>query len=111
MINNTDPKKEKNAFPGMMIHPIYVELQKKSPMGMRKKYNITEVDMEGGSIGLHEMYTQYVSESLPLIMRNACNDWGFKQDIDAKVAEGGLALENYLNTMFGSSGPKAIRRA
>ena len=100
ILNSSSERKERNAYPGMLIHPIYVELQKKSPMGLRKKYNISEVDMEGASIGLHEMYTQYVSESLPLIMRNGCKDWRLKKEVDEKVREGGLSLENYLNSMF-----------
>lgn len=94
----------------MIIYPIYVELQKKSPMGMRRPYNISEVDMEGASIGLHELYTSYVSKSLPLIMRNGCNDWGLKTEIDAKIAQGGTALEDYLISMFSVEGPQTFMK-
>ena len=60
----------------MLLHPLYVELQDKSPMGMMRDYDIKEVDE---SIGSHEFYKDYMSQSLPLIVRKGCLYWPIKQ--------------------------------
>ena len=69
----------------MIVHPLYVELQKKSPLGKfdRKKpaYNITEVDFEQMPMGKHEFYSKHLSKSLPAIFRNEAKYWDIFQNI------------------------------
>ena len=73
-------------------HPLYVELQKRSPLSHYNKkdskldYTIDEVDAELESgpkkkIDIRDFYTKYVSRSIPLVMRNYSKDWRITKEI------------------------------
>jgi len=79
----------------MIIHPLYVELQRKSPMGqihshtkghsrydVLVEYNITEVDTAKNPISRKQFYRNHVAKSLPLILRNDCQNWRLKEKLD-----------------------------
>ena len=98
-----------NAAPGYMIHPLYVELQRKSPMGMMRDWNITEIDMETETIGKHEFYQKYLSKSLPLVMRKDAKEWPLFKEIHSALRKGEEDLEDYLQNMFSADrGTKKI---
>jgi hypothetical protein len=46
----------KMAAPYIFVHPLYVQLQMASPMGMMRDFNVSEVDMQNSTIGKHEFY-------------------------------------------------------
>jgi hypothetical protein len=73
-------KGDKDA-PAVFIHPVYVEMQKQSPMGMMKDFNVSEIDVTQKSMGEHEFYHDYVSKSLPLVLRHGADDWDMKKNI------------------------------
>lgn len=52
------------------VHPIYVELQKRSPLG-RSDYPTTmhEFDFSKYQIDLADFYQNHVSKSMPLLMK------------------------------------------
>ena len=60
------PMEKPRVAPLMVPHPLYIELQKKSPMGMMRDYNITVIE-EGKSISRKQFYKKFVSKSLPAI--------------------------------------------
>ena len=60
--------------PLMVPHPMYIELQKKSPMGMMRDYNITVIE-EGKSISVKQFYKKFVSKSLPAIFQGHAKTW------------------------------------
>lgn len=74
-------KKNRNEnIPNTFVHPLYVHLQKQSPMGMMKDFNVSEVDWKQSPIGKHEFYQNYLSKSLPLVLRHAFEHTKFYQE-------------------------------
>jgi hypothetical protein len=86
-------KKDDDSMVGSFIHPLYVQLQQESPMGMMKDFKIAEIDTKEKEIGLHEFYDQHLSKSLPLVLRHACEDWGMYKVV--KKGDLGMDLEPY----------------
>lgn len=98
-INDKKKKDEGNAAPELVIHPLYYELQKKSPFGLLKDWNITEVDMLKDTIGIHQFYTDHLSKSIPLVLRNDASDWEFKKIVDLRIQS--KELDAWLSVLFG----------
>jgi hypothetical protein len=65
--------------PDMVPHPLYVELQKQSPMGMMRDYTIREFDDAVSPINAMTFYRDFVSKSLPAVFRNDAEKWPFYQ--------------------------------
>jgi hypothetical protein len=61
--------------PEMVPHPLYVELQKRSPMGMMKDYTVREFDDVLSPINARTFYQEFVSKSLPAVFRNDAKKW------------------------------------
>lgn len=59
-------KYNERVAPWLVPHPLYYELQKKSPMGMMREYEITKVH-EGHSFNTSHFYKEFVSKSLPAL--------------------------------------------
>jgi len=76
-------KQEGDAAPELVIHPKYYELQKKAVF-VHDEWKIIEVDMLKDTIGLHQFYTDHLSKSYPIVLRNDASDWEFKKIVDAK---------------------------
>lgn len=55
-VKNMVKSKDERVAPYFMPHPLYVELQQRSPLGMLRDYNVTEIDMNNQTIGKHEFY-------------------------------------------------------
>ena len=72
----------------MIIHPLYVELQNKSPLGFGKDYVVDIIDKKiDGSISELRFYNEYVTESLPVILRNNFADKKIIKDIQEKKSD------------------------
>jgi len=69
----------------LIIHPLYVKLQERSPLGLKKKFNITERDMTTSTMGPHEFYTDYLSKSLPVVLRNDAKEMTFYKSIQENM--------------------------
>lgn len=54
----------------MIIHPLYVELQKQSPMGMMRDYDLVVVDQIKTPISKKYFYKNFISKSLPVLFKN-----------------------------------------
>lgn len=54
----------------MMIHPLYVELQKQSPLGMMRDYDLVVVDQVNKPITKKYFYKNFISKSLPVLFKN-----------------------------------------
>jgi len=67
-------------------------------MGMNKEFNITEIDQESRIVGQHEFYKNYLSKSMPLVLKNDCKDWELTKKIRAHMKENDL--ETYLTTLL-----------
>lgn len=90
--------------PQVFIHPLYVELQRQSPMCTLcnlPKYNVTEIDAEKQVLGKHEFYQKYLSKSLPVVLRNGAKEWGLVKAVQDKLKTSGTTgLEDYIGTLF-----------
>lgn len=56
-------------------------------------------ESEGETLGKHKFYDQFISQSLPVILRNDCARWNFKKVIDAQVQN--KTVKEYLVRKFG----------
>lgn len=81
------------------VHPLYVELQKDSPMGMMKDFNLSEIDSRTQDMNVHDFYLDYVTHSLPLVFRNGCENWKLHKLIQEDTDKYLKKLFN--NDMFG----------
>jgi len=93
---------KKATVPKILIHPLYLELQKKSPLCPFCGYddfNVSEIDLDTSTIGKHEFYKKYLSKSLPLVFRNGARNWKLTKEIKAKLYDSS-ALRSYLQTFF-----------
>ena len=50
--------------------------------------------MVNDPIGKAELYQNYVSKSIPVVMRGDCSEWALKQELDIRNAS------EYLQSMF-----------
>lgn len=80
------------------IHPLYVKLQKDSPMGMMKDFNVSEIETNEKVLGTHEFYDKYLSKSLPLVLRHACEDWDMYKIV--QKGDVGEKLKPYLGQLI-----------
>lgn len=46
---------------------------------MMRDFEIKQIDWSNDPIGQHEFYKDYVSRSLPLVIKNGCQDWAMKE--------------------------------
>ena len=61
--------------PDVFIHPLYVEMQERSPLGIDKAYFVPEIDMLNSTISTFDFYQNYLSQSLPLIFRHGATNY------------------------------------
>lgn len=55
-------------------------------------------DSKGEVLGKHKFYDQFVTKSLPVVLRNDCAGWNFKKAIDLEVEN--KTLPEYLSRKF-----------
>jgi hypothetical protein len=67
----------KDIASGMMVHPVYVYLQSKSPFVTQEEYKIHEIENFDSNDKL-VFYTEYLSKSIPLVVRDGAEDWLLK---------------------------------
>jgi hypothetical protein len=61
-------------------------------------YKVHEVS-KANPIGKHQFYNEHVSQSLPLIMREQCQDWGIFMEVQQKQKRK-TDLDDFMATMF-----------
>ena len=78
----------------LKIPEIYKKFQENSPLSIFKDYEIAEVDMmipgPNNEKTDHYFYKNYVSQSLPVVLRNEANDWDVVQDLEKIETKGDL---------------------
>lgn len=76
---------------------------------MNRYFNVSEIDAEINPIGKHEFYQQYLSKSMPLVVRNDAKEWPLYKEIHTALRTGVDALEDYIQGLFSRSyGAKTI---
>jgi hypothetical protein len=55
-------------------------------------------DSKGEILGKHKFYDLFVTNSLPVVLRNDCAEWNFKKAIDMEVKN--KTLTEYLSRKF-----------
>lgn len=55
----------------------------------------------GETLGKHKFYDKFVSQSLPVVLKNDCARWNFKKVIDKQVENG--TVPEYLARKFGDN--------
>jgi hypothetical protein len=63
----------------------------------KNTYEIAEVNLANETIGKHQFYQEYLSKSMPVILRNGAKDWGFYKGIEEKSK---YALDDFLAKEF-----------
>jgi hypothetical protein len=72
---------QQDQLPGMLIHPLYVELQSHSRLS-DPHFQIQAIEV--GGIGPHEFYSNYVSQSLPLLIKGGCESWSLFKEVQQR---------------------------
>jgi len=67
-----------------MVHPLYIDMQIQSPLGLHRGYKIAEYDQSGSPISAKELYTKHVARSLPCILRNEMKENQVVKDLSGK---------------------------
>ncbi len=64
------------------LHPVYVELQENSPLGItHETFKISETSSDA-PMDTKVFYKRHLSKSLPLLMKGYAKDWTLFKDID-----------------------------
>lgn len=91
---------------GKLIHPLYVELQKSSVLGVKDEFGYTyhmhtASYQESDDVTPGSFYREYVSKSLPLVLKGYCRHWELYEQIqiaiemDMKNDETKMSRENF----------------
>lgn len=80
------------------IPKIYQALQQRSPLNIHSDYEIAEVDYQNVDLGEQYFYKNYISKSLPVILRGEASNWDVVREM-ANIQEKD-DLEQYLASQF-----------
>ena len=95
------PQPQNNQIP-----KIYQVLQQKSPLNVHSDYKIAEVDYHNVDLGEQYFYKNYISKSLPVILRGEASQWDVVREM-ANIQEKD-DLEDYLASQFRGSSEKDL---